>query len=714
MAAPGSEARPAPELITLGVRAGSRPSPRPPVRIFVGSEPAQLRAERVLVWSIERVRDPSRVYEIHLLKGLIGFRRRDWTTGFSNYRFAVPFYAGARGRALYNEVGQVYLTDPAELFDAELGPHGYLAVAPEDPSVMLLDCARMAGIWPLAAAQRRSKRSLLRRALSVPGLWGRLAPEWNARDGEYRPGQSKCAHFTTLHTQPWCPFPERFVYQRHPHAELWFEVERSADREGFQVFSRERPSRPYRELGASPLLEQTPPEDLPWVLDERFRNAREKLELSIWCDPPAGAARGPDGLHEPIRSAAWWTGHLDAATQRHPGVRWEAELRTPGRPVRHRSGGPRENGSPPRVWVLTDDRPGNTTQSLGLGEALGWPFERKKLQPGPLSALHNRLLGATRRSVALSLSDRLEPPWPDLVIAAGRRTAPVALWVREQTAGRTRLVHLGRKGGDYAALFDLVATPSYSRLFPHPRRWELHGPLHRITAQRLLDAAERWRELERHPSPRIALLVGGTSGQYRLGRDTAHRLGRDVAHWARELSGSVLASTSRRTSTAATAALRRGLGDVPGCFHRAGDPGENPYLGFLAWADALVVTADSESMLAEATSLGRPVYVYPLPSRATFRLLRGLREPLVRRALAQPPGLRGVARPQRGLERLSARLIERGFVRPTRDLDLLHVELVGRGAARFFGDPGPPPSARPLSERELLAERIRAMMGVPK
>jgi hypothetical protein len=49
MAAPGSEARPAPELITLGVRAGSRPSPRPPVRIFVGSEPAQLRAERVLV-----------------------------------------------------------------------------------------------------------------------------------------------------------------------------------------------------------------------------------------------------------------------------------------------------------------------------------------------------------------------------------------------------------------------------------------------------------------------------------------------------------------------------------------------------------------------------------------------------------------------------------------------------------------------------------------
>ena len=33
----------------------------------------------------------------------------------------------------------------------------------------------------------------------------------------------------------------------------------------------------------------------------------------------------------------------------------------------------------PLVWLLLDDRPGHTTQAVGLAEALGWPYERKTL-----------------------------------------------------------------------------------------------------------------------------------------------------------------------------------------------------------------------------------------------------------------------------------------------------------------------------------------------
>ncbi len=67
-------------------------SGKPPVRIFIGSEAAQYRAERILVWSIEQVRDPSRVYEIFLMKELEGFDRGRWLTGFTNYRFAIPAF----------------------------------------------------------------------------------------------------------------------------------------------------------------------------------------------------------------------------------------------------------------------------------------------------------------------------------------------------------------------------------------------------------------------------------------------------------------------------------------------------------------------------------------------------------------------------------------------------------------------------------------------
>src|SRR5262249_36397001 len=51
--------------------------------------------------------------------------------------------------------------------------------------------------------------------------------------------------------------------------------------------------------------------------------------------------------------------------------------------------------------------------------------------------------------------------------------------------------------------------------------------------------------------------------------------------------------------------------DVPYLFYRwrPGDP-DNPYLGFLALADTVIVTGDSMSMIAEACSTGRPVHIF--------------------------------------------------------------------------------------------------------
>ena len=44
---------------------------------------------------------------------------------------------------------------------------------------------------------------------------------------------------------------------------------------------------------------------------------------------------------------------------------------------------------------------------------------------------------------------------------------------------------------------------------------------------------------------------------------------------------------------------------------RPDDP-DNPYLGFLALADRIIVTSDSMSMLVEATATGKPVFVFDL------------------------------------------------------------------------------------------------------
>lgn len=242
--------RPTPTMAAFPPDPKLTPDPRQPVRIFIGAEPGQNRAERVLIWSILKHRDPARAYEIYLMKDLAGFARRYWKTGFTNYRYAIPAFAGGAGRAIYNDCDQIYLTDPAEMFDQPMHGAGVLSIDDRETSVMLLDCARMADIWPaiLARENRAMHRQFRSLAALSTDLWGQMPADWNARDGEYQPERSKLLHFTTLHTQPWQPFKREFRYGDHNAAAVWLDLEQEADAAGFTLFTAERPSPHYTAL----------------------------------------------------------------------------------------------------------------------------------------------------------------------------------------------------------------------------------------------------------------------------------------------------------------------------------------------------------------------------------------------------------------------------------------------------------------------------------
>ena len=352
----------------------------------------------------------------------------------------------------------------------------------------------------------------------------------------------------------------------------------------------------------------------------------------------------------------------------------------------------------PRVWLLLDDRPGHTTQVIGLAEALGWPYEAKELRFTPLNRLSNRLLGASRLSLDKRPSSALTPPWPDLVIAMGRRTAPIARWVKRQSGGRTRLVQFGRKAANAADDFDLAVTCVHFQLPPHPKRLDLLLPPTQVTPGRLQQAAGHWADLFGEAArPRVALLVGGTTAHHRLTAATAERMAAEMQAFAEGLGGSLTCVTSRRSGAAVEAALRRGAAAAELHCWRRGQH-ENPYLGYLALADVLVVTGESESMLAEAADAAKPLYIYPIPAR---RPTWGAR-------------LAGwvLARARRGgspLARLCGSLIQGGFVVPPRDLDLMHRGMVEAGVARQFG--APPSSGGAADATAAHAPRFAVLVG---
>ncbi len=276
-----------------------------------------------------------------------------------------------------------------------------------------------------------------------------------------------------------------------------------------------------------------------------------------------------------------------------------------------------------RVWVLDDPRIGTANQAIGIAERLGVPFRRIPMMWNPWTAHIAGLLPGgslaglrqpTRRiaaelarstagvSLPAGRAAEGEPPRPDLVISAGRRSGAVALWMKSQFG--CRLVHCmspGLGGLWRHAMFDMLVIPEHDRPQPAPNVMPVLGAPHRVSPLMLRQARGAWQERLSHlPRPRVALLVGGPVRGTDMPPAMAHALGKQVARLTAARGGAVLATTSRRTGREATEALAAGLSQALHLIYRWGEPGENPYHGFLASADAVVVTADSISMISEA------------------------------------------------------------------------------------------------------------------
>lgn len=263
----------------------------------------------------------------------------------------------------------------------------------------------------------------------------------------------------------------------------------------------------------------------------------------------------------------------------------------------------------PNIWVLTDDRAGNVGQCLGVAEALGLPFVQKDIAYNRLAKLPNILLGARLCAVQASTRETLKAPWPDLVISAGRRTAPVARYIKKQSKGQTKLVQIMHPGSAGASDFDLIFVPDHDAKTLAANEVAMIGAPHRVTATKLAEARAVWSShFADLPRPLIALIVGGATKDKEFSDPMAKALGQQVNQLATSLGGSVLLTTSRRTGQAAEALVKEIT--VPSFMYRWGQAGENPYFGFLACADYIVVSGDSVSMCSEACAAGKPVAIF--------------------------------------------------------------------------------------------------------
>lgn len=275
------------------------------------------------------------------------------------------------------------------------------------------------------------------------------------------------------------------------------------------------------------------------------------------------------------------------------------------------------------AWALSDGKAGDELQCIAVIEAMGLTPEVRRVAPrapwvwfmpwGPVSPAdapgrpHSPIVG----------------PFPDLLVASGRRAVAYARAVRRLSGGKTFTVILKdpRTGTGSA---DFIWVPEHDALRGPNVLATLTGP-HRLSPERLATARAGARAgLAALPTPRAAVLVGGDSRRHRF-TDAG------IAEFCDRLSSlaasgvALMVTISRRTPPPLAEAVRAAVARSGG-FYWDGS-GDNPYAEIMALADTVVVTTDSINMLGEAAATGKPVLTFSpgRDDRKTRFLLDGLK-----------------------------------------------------------------------------------------
>jgi mitochondrial fission protein ELM1 len=257
-------------------------------------------------------------------------------------------------------------------------------------------------------------------------------------------------------------------------------------------------------------------------------------------------------------------------------------------------------------WIFSDGKAGNDVQTFGVAKAMGLVPLLKRVAPSGVQKLLSPWAGVAKRERFGQTGAAFAPPWPDIALAIGRLTTP---YVRE----------LKRRAGDATftvILQDPKVSLSAADLFWVPEHDRLRGPNvittltapHGFSAQAI--AALR-REMPPEymslPQPRVAVLLGGSNGDYRYSQAALQRL-RCALESLGTRGASFLITPSRRSEPAIVECARRATEAFPRLFWDM--QGRNPYPEYLAFADVFLTPADSVNMTGEPCATGRPVYVF--------------------------------------------------------------------------------------------------------
>lgn len=283
----------------------------------------------------------------------------------------------------------------------------------------------------------------------------------------------------------------------------------------------------------------------------------------------------------------------------------------------------------PSIWAVSDGRAGNAAQVRAIISALtetrrwmqiahiqgsGHRADPLTLQPrAPWTWLPSINWPAPRLALPPQQRAELNGPWPSLWIAAGRRSAPYTVATRGWSGGQTYTVQLLDPKSDPAA-FDMVVVPEHDDLRGPNVVRTIGSPSH-FSEDAVEEAGQAFADLADERRKSVIVILGGNSKSHTFTRKAAEDLEQQIETLAAQ-GWRVRITTSRRTPISVIVSMRAMADRVGAEFWSGSEDGQNPYLGWLLYSDAAIVTEDSANMLCDAAWHGLPVHIARLSGKS--------------------------------------------------------------------------------------------------
>lgn len=265
-----------------------------------------------------------------------------------------------------------------------------------------------------------------------------------------------------------------------------------------------------------------------------------------------------------------------------------------------------------KVWVLKDHRPGTYLQAINLAKALDISYEIKEISYNILAKLPTFLkfgkfsnIKKKSKDNLLNLKDR-----PDIIISAGRRSALIALDLKTIYPDLF-LIQIMNPGLSIIKKFNLAIVPKHDNIsIKSTNIIETIGSITDFSDKNAIENSNEFSDIfAQIKSPKIALLLGGSSKNKKFSIKDAVFLRHKTDEICQNMQASLLVTTSRRTDQFLIDTIKQNNKNIKYFFHWSEDK-KNPYQDILKTADYFIVTGDSISMISECCFINKPTYIY--------------------------------------------------------------------------------------------------------